>query len=270
MILVGLLTAAFGAAVIRHSWRAYYNAEIINKIMGRYLIFFGPLFLLTAFIAFSVENQKDKHTTKNIVFTILASFVLEAFAWLVFIPNSVFRTDGTLFKALGSIDGYYVEILGSTFLIIIGGIYLLLAGFQIWKKQTLWVVAFAAIAIYYSVGLPRYFRELVTDQVYAQTGKNIAEAIIHNIGVEGMSEPINLYLPNSIDSRNNNEIGMSVAVRGFKAFSPYTFDVNTWPDKRTANGYILLPAELIQGSEASALISIEVDAGHFVLINNHP
>lgn len=268
MILMGLLTGAYGAAVVRHSWRAYYNTEIISKIMGRYLIFFGPLFLLTAFISFSKENLKDKSSTKKVVVTTLASSALVLFAWLVFIANSVFKTDGALFKALGSIDGYYVEILGSVFLIMIGGIYLILAGIQIWKKQILWAAAVVLIALFYSVGIPRYSNELVIDQIYTLAGKNIAEAIIRDIGADRMSEPINLYLPNSVDSRKNNEIGMSVAVRGLKAFSPYTFDVNTWPQNRNPEGYTLLPAGLLQESETHVLITVEIDASQFALIEN--
>jgi hypothetical protein len=47
------LLMGFSAAVVRHSWRAFYNLEMPERIMGRYVIYFVPLFLLTGFIGIS-------------------------------------------------------------------------------------------------------------------------------------------------------------------------------------------------------------------------
>lgn len=263
MVFVGLLVASYGAAVVRHSWRAYYNADLISKIMGRYLIFFSPLFLLTAFITFSEIYPKHRQPFIEILARSLLSFVFVLFACLVLIANVVFSTDKLLLKSIGSIDGYYVKLLGCSYLLIIGVLYLIFAIAQIQNWRRTWLAGTILTAIFYTVGLPTYLNELVRGQVYSHGGQLIAEAIFSETGHEGMNNPINLYLPNSIPSRQKNEIAMSVAVRGFKALSPYTYDVG---NIRGLDGFVLLPIDKLITTQGILVKELEINADKFALL----
>jgi hypothetical protein len=263
VIFFGLLVAAYGAAVARHSWRAYYNAEVMSKIMGRYLLFFGPLFLLTAFINFSEINRGKNLPIKKILGSVLVSFVLVVFSYLVFFKSVVFSTDGSLLKALGSIDGYYIKLLGWVYLLIVGLIYLILAIAQIQNWRRTWLVGTLLTAIFYMAGLPIYLNELVSDQVFARGGQEIAEAIFSETGPEGINYPIKLHLPNSIPTRQKNEIAMSVAVRGFKALTLYTYSVG---NIQGLDGFFLLPQDQFINHQSILVKELEINSSKFALV----
>lgn len=57
--LVIVLTFGFLVAVTRHSWRAWYNHPIPLQIMGRYVIYLTPVFLITAFLSFSSGDEAN-------------------------------------------------------------------------------------------------------------------------------------------------------------------------------------------------------------------
>ncbi len=85
IVLVVLLSGAFGVAVIRHSWRAYYNVAVKQRIMGRYLIYFIALFIIAAVVTYElVDREKVKNflntKLKKIVFLLAGNAVFLALA----------------------------------------------------------------------------------------------------------------------------------------------------------------------------------------------
>ena len=72
----------FLLACVRHSWRAAYNYPDPGKIQGRYIMYFGPLFLITAFSFFGKKFKTRKSLLFNLLLTALSA-ALTIFAYAV-------------------------------------------------------------------------------------------------------------------------------------------------------------------------------------------
>lgn len=264
--LVFLFTASFGAAVVRHSWRALYNAEIASKMMGRYLVFFGPLVLLTS-IAFLAEESKMK-STKPIepLISLIASILLSGFAFLVLVQNRLIPTDGSLLKAQGSVDGFLVKLMDWKFPILI-----LLIYFFIFKSRTTFskykIILFLVLGLYYLIELPEYSRVLEKEQANLKIGHQISEMMLVDLGRNAFETPINLYIPKIIDSRGRNEIGMAIFVRGFQNFAPYSYNgTNGLKVLDELDGYFLWQTEDLPNHHYQEIGQLSINSRDFSLI----
>lgn len=78
LITLAIVISALLIACIRHSWRAGYNFPMIQKLQGRYILYFGPLFLITVFAAIKKTFMKVDSTRIFIFssFLILMSYCL--------------------------------------------------------------------------------------------------------------------------------------------------------------------------------------------------
>ena len=82
-IALALLVFFFLLACVRHSWRAAYNYPDPVKIQGRYVMYFGPLFLITAFSFFGKKLESKNKLAIGLVMVILsAGMTLFAYAVL--------------------------------------------------------------------------------------------------------------------------------------------------------------------------------------------
>ncbi|MEI6602670.1 MAG: glycosyltransferase family 39 protein [Clostridia bacterium] len=80
ILLVALLMGAFTVAIVRHSWKAYYNMIEKQKVMGRYVIYFAALFILVAVVTIElVSKEKIKKflntTWKKFLFVFLTNAI---------------------------------------------------------------------------------------------------------------------------------------------------------------------------------------------------
>ena len=101
---------------------------------------------------------------------------LIVFAHIALFENTIIHTDGNLFNALGSVDGFFTDVLGPYFYVIIGllyavEIYLLLQD----KRKYLLPVLSAGLLIYYIAGYPGYYNILLDYQTYPWLSKQVAE-----------------------------------------------------------------------------------------------
>jgi hypothetical protein len=82
-ISLALIVFFFLLACVRHSWRAAYNYPDPVKIQGRYIMYFGPLFLITAFSFFGKKLEfKNKLATSLVLVILAAGMTLFAYAVL--------------------------------------------------------------------------------------------------------------------------------------------------------------------------------------------
>ena len=72
-ISLAIIVFFFLLACVRHSWRAAYNYPDPGKIQGRYIMYFGPLFLITAFSFFGKKFKTRKSLIFNLVLIVLST-----------------------------------------------------------------------------------------------------------------------------------------------------------------------------------------------------
>jgi len=107
---VVLIGAALLVACVRHSWRANENYPEPSIIAGRYLLYFVPLLLATAF----VEDQRLRSrplTWSRWLGVVLASGGAAAVAYAVLFKGFLFL-EHPLHLSINSPEGYVVESLG--------------------------------------------------------------------------------------------------------------------------------------------------------------
>lgn len=147
-----LIISAFFVASVRHSWRAGYNYPDPGQMMGRYVIYAGPLLFIAAVIVF--DHLRNTVSLRNTKLSILpVAFVLILFIISYGIIYKGWFFIGTPLKLSGtSTDNYIISSLGILFPIIILCISLL----WVWviysnsKYKIEQVVAF--LALFYLIG----------------------------------------------------------------------------------------------------------------------
>jgi len=201
-ILVGALLVGFLVACVRHSWRALYNGDIPTRIMGRYILYFTPVFIIAAILAMK-ESKTYRKTTfnKHMLVTIVLPLLLEIIAYYLLLGNLFHLHDGDLINILGSVDAAYVQYLGSFFFILLLFIY----GFFCYlsweeKSNDLVVINLAAIMLFFLAGLPSYYQDLLSYQEYQYIGAKIVE--LHQSSQEIISDRIEIITPQDATERD--------------------------------------------------------------------
>ena len=235
------LMAGFYLAVTRHSWRAYYNNEAPSKIMGRYLIVYSLLYIILAVIILvKFDRSRVKSKPKFIFWTGVFPMALIVFAQIVLFEDTIIHTDGNLFNALGSVDGFFTDILGPYFYVIIGllyavEIYLLLQD----KRKYLLPVLSAGLLIYYLAGYPGYYNILLDYQTYPWLSQQVAEQVRAAGKADQASGNISVYIPSDYSSQDRVEIYNGLRVRGIDNANVYVLGTDAPEDMPTDLGYII-------------------------------
>jgi hypothetical protein len=238
---VSVLMAGFYTAVTRHSWRAYYNRDLPSKIMGRYLIVFSVLYIIIAAVVLTkFDRSRIKSKFRFILWTGVLPFVLTLFAHFVLIRGAIFPTNGDLFKALGSVDGFLTEILGPYFFVMLAGIY----GLEIYlmlheKRHLLMPVLVSGLVIYYLSGIPSYYQSLMDYQTYPWLSQQIAELLPDPDLKNTNTEKISVYLPGDHESIDEAEIYNGLRVRGIDNTEILTYTVDPLNAMPTSKGFII-------------------------------
>ena len=225
LILLGSILAFYTAVVIRHSWRANYNAEMPMKIMGRYFVFVLPLILIGVIAGLPDKDKMRKQPGwRLLVESVLLPAALLVFSYCLLIQKTILPISPDAINKLGSVDAYLVAILGSWFLIITG-LSIILIGYFYWKgdQKNVWVVLSIGTVVFYLLGLPAYQRELRNAQNFNHVGKEIAEILVADETQNNPQANINLLLPDDLSSTEAQRVYMSVQVRGFFTLTPATY-----------------------------------------------
>lgn len=159
LISVIIICMVFLIAVIRHSYRAPYNFPDPVKIQGRYIIYFTPIFIITAFSIIRNLNLAKISRNSRYVVTILSSFLIIA-AYLILIQGKLIL-DEPLQPSINSPDGYLLQVLNSFYPII--SIFLIFIAFLIPKKSTRFLnnIYPLVIAFIYIIGSVFIFQNLL-------------------------------------------------------------------------------------------------------------
>ncbi len=218
IVQVLVLMGGFFAAVMRHSWRALYNAELPSKIMGRYLAVFPIFYFIIALIMIS-EFNKDRFRSKwhFILVTQLIPFGLAAAAFFTLIKGWLIPTDGALIKPLGSADAFTVQILGSYYLVIIFIIFAI-TNWLLWtgsKKAAIYALAVGSL-VYYISATPAYYRSLMEYQTYPWLSSRIAEKIPGPTPKTVISGTVSVFVPDDLDRSSSDELYYGLYVRGIE------------------------------------------------------
>ncbi len=171
VLLVVGLNAAFAVAMIRHSWRAYYNYPDPLKVMGRHAIYFAALYVILAFMALpKMERWFARPRATAIVVGWLLPVALVVFAWAGLVESDLARS----LTDRGAIDVYRMWLLGRP-LLHIALVVLTAVNLVLWRapKRALLMLS-AGLAVFYLYGVGAYYDRLMLHEVYAQHGAQIA------------------------------------------------------------------------------------------------
>jgi len=192
IIVITILTFCLLAACIRHSWRINYNFPIPLKIQGRYLLYCGPLFLITIF---SGINQKFKPIIgiKLVVFSSLLILVSYAFLFEGFI-----FLDGPLQISRSSPDGDLIEAMGILFVMFsIANVFLSAAVTNI-SKQFLISSQIIFLIVFFTFGINRILF------VVSNSGDQLENSQIYHL------VQLNRKLSSDIDYTNNFKMALTI------------------------------------------------------------
>jgi hypothetical protein len=258
------LMAGFYLAVTRHSWRAYYNREAPSKIMGRYLIVYSLLYIILAVIILArFDRSRVKSKTKFVLWTGVFPLALVVFAHVALFNDTLIHTDGNLFNALGSVDGFFTDVLGPYFYVIIGllyavEIYLLLQD----KRKYLLPVLSAGLLIYYVAGYPGYYNILLDYQTYPWLSQQVSDQVRAAGRVGQASDNISVYIPDDFNSQDRVEMYNGLRVRGIDNADVYVLGTHAPEDMQTDLGFII---RKLDGTETSDLKVYEFNGQRFTI-----
>jgi len=214
IIVMVIITLSLLAACIRHSWRINYNFPIPEKLQGRYLMYFGPLFLITTFTLFK-RQFKPIDPMKLFIFSaamisISISILFKGFLYL----------DGPLNISRSSPDGYLFEALGILFTVLILANVLLNSLLINKKKAILFTSEVLFLSIFFLFGNIRVFQNILDS-----TDLRINSQIYHLVQIDKELFPdkdinnklqMNLILPGSASSRQMKLISENLKFNGYE------------------------------------------------------
>jgi hypothetical protein len=148
MLTIALLTVVFSLTAIQHSWRAAYNYPDPNRIMGRYLIQFSPLYLVLFMI--SLNKLKNSLHLLNMSRILFCSFF--SLSVIVLSQAMLFRLPWwqLKFDFINSPDGvpYRMEIF--TFLFLFAVVIMTVIPTLRFRNETLtgrYIVSFSVLLV---------------------------------------------------------------------------------------------------------------------------
>lgn len=106
-----IVISALMIACIRHSWRIPYNYPFPQKLQGRYILYFGPLFLITTF----ANIRKSFLKTKAVQVFVYSSFLL-LFSYSIINLGLIYVSE-PLRVAVSSPDYIFMSLIGAAFIL---------------------------------------------------------------------------------------------------------------------------------------------------------
>jgi len=260
------LMAGFYAAVTRHSWRAYYNADLPSTIMGRYLIVFSVIYFIIAVVSIDrFQPQKFKSRWLFIFLSQLLPFGLVAFAYFTLIKGAVFPTDGNLLKSLGSVDAFFTEILGPLFFLLL---FLIFAAtsWLIYQGKPKGALSFLTVGlvIYYAVGIPSYYKDLMEYQTYPYLARQISRMLPPPDAKSGQADRVTVFLPEERTNKSGAEIYNGLRTHGFTRTIIEGYSDEAIEQMTTDTGFIII--QLPDHLEQSDLPVWEINGMRFQII----
>jgi len=243
VMLMMILMIAFGIAIVRHSWRADYNLGLPKRLMGRYVIYFVPLFILSVF---SAPQAFDKSRYSNVIKFLLINevlpFGLVFLSYQLVIKGSIIPVNPEFIHPLISIDGYYIRLLGNVFFILIAVLYTG-TNLLLWHGKNGFVQFMTVgLVIYYLMGEPAYMNLMVSEQTPQQIGKFAFDAMVNTNRSFGQDLSYEVYLPTDLTGDEMDDVAWTIFIRNPDS----TWQVGSYADEKITRieadaGIIILP-----------------------------
>jgi hypothetical protein len=147
--------------------------------MGRYLLVFSPLLLITALIVFLQPLESDRNRRRYALISLGISSLLVVIAYLMLVENWFPFPRVPIWSDKGaSLDGAYVHIIRdaylpfSFFLMFISVFHLMGIKANQWRNAMLCGLAFFALC-----GLPEYSTLLNKEAEFARVAQSLAQSV---------------------------------------------------------------------------------------------
>ncbi|MDK2982134.1 MAG: hypothetical protein PWQ55_2481 [Chloroflexota bacterium] len=212
-----LVLMGFLAAASRHSWRAYYNEHMPLNIMGRYVLYFSVPFIIlaTTTLKKSQSNKKQNKVNKNDPILWIVSLLLVILAYQTIVKGNIVSIGNYFLRPNGSVDAYYLKIMGKPLFILIPLLYCLyfayLNGFA---KRGICTIILVVQIFFYVVGWPNYYNSLKAEQTYPYLSSKVSELARQLYPKEDLTNKISLYIPSSLEGKAESEFYNGLRVRG--------------------------------------------------------
>ncbi len=248
-LLVGVLLLAFGLAIVRHSWRADYNLELPKRLMGRYVIYFVPLFLTSAFMAMrNFDRSRYRNLGAFLLRQAVLPLVLIYVSYEILIKGRFIPIKAEFLHPLISIDGYYLQLLGGWFFVLLAALFTG-SGLLLWfGRRELTAFAALGLALFYLAGEPAYLDLMVKEQTPQQMGKLALDEMLE-IGRTSADElEFEVLLPEELSKDERDDAAWSIFIRNPQA----AWQVGGYSAEKIATlgekaGILILP--LAQGAQ---------------------
>lgn len=211
-----LVISGFFIAIVRHSWRALYNANLPTKLMGRYLIYFAPVFILLAFAQLE-EFKREEYKSFAAYFLRhqILPMIIICLSYLTIFTHLFFKTGENIIKPFGSSDAFLVEIYGAPYLAVIFLIHFLV-NLVLWKKGKNYAIFAACITMigFYLAGTPAYLSVLNEERTYPYLSFEISKLMPPPKRGEFVERAANIILASDFPGEIQREIHNGLRVRG--------------------------------------------------------
>ena len=234
-ILTAALLVGFLAACVRHSWRAIYNGDIPTRIMGRYILYFTPLFIIATLLAVKEARAARRPSLKqHLLGSLAVPFAIVVSAHRVILGNLLHFHDGDLINILGSVDVAYIQYLGIYFFVLLFFFYGMIS-YLTWQKKSsnLITLSLAAIIVFFLVGMPIYYQDLLSYQRYQYVGLKIVE--LHRAPEGYISDRIEILTPPDTTERDRALLSNTLHFYGFEDLYVdhiENFNINKIPEEK--------------------------------------
>ncbi len=234
-ILTAALLVGFLAACVRHSWRAIYNGDIPTRIMGRYILYFTPLFIIAALLAVKEAHAARRPSLrKHLLGSLAVPLAFVVAAHRVIFSNLLHFHDGDLINILGSVDAAYFQYLGIYFFVLLFFIYGMIS-YLTWQKNSsdLVTLSLAAIIVFFLAGMPTYYQDLLSYQRYQYVGSKIVE--LHQAPQGYISDKIEILTPSDATERDRAVLSNTLHFYGFEDLHVdhiENFNINKIPEEK--------------------------------------
>ena len=211
-----LIIAGFFIAVVRHSWRALYNADLPTKLMGRYFIYFTPVFIILALIQMEKFDREDyKSFSTFFLRHQILPFIMVSFSYIILFTNLIIKTGSNILKPFGSTDAFLVEIFGGSFLIIIFAIHLLI-NLALWfeRKNLAHMITTVGLIAIYLFSAPTYLSVLNEQRTYTYLSYEISQLMPASEQGEFNERAATIILASDFPGEIQREIHNGLRVRG--------------------------------------------------------
>jgi len=214
MLTVLILLAAFSLAVVRHSWRADYNLELPKRLMGRYVIYFAPLFIITAFQAGErFRGAKYRNLADFLLRCEVLPLLIIGLSYLLVIRGSLLPVNSEFIHPLISIDGYYIKILGPYFFLLLGVLYTG-SNLLLWYgRKGFAQFMLAGLAVYYLVGQPAYLKLMVSEQTSQQMGMIALDSMLDSNRAAGEPLTYAILVPQDLTRDELDDVAWTIFIR---------------------------------------------------------